>query len=179
MTFDLSRLDQIKHCLEQSNLAGHIYQQDQILVLQEPFDHDGAALNIFVQHESTADQLGLQFGVQVLDDAIEFLIGITHSNQDRSSEIGTWNLKGEQKAFNLCYAFYNYPKRFYLLRCLLNADDADISEMLNTQLFANPELQFLDTALKTDDMGKPYTWMKDYILEQALEMKARIQSCLN
>ncbi|NHB58902.1 hypothetical protein [Acinetobacter shaoyimingii] len=172
-------LEHIQQRLEQAKLAGHIYQQDQILVLQEPFTEDGAALNIFVQHDLTADQLGLQFGLNVLDEQIEFLIGVTHSNQDRSSEIGTWNLKGEQKAFNLCYAFYNYPKHFYLLRCPLHANTDQVTEMITSQLFAQAELDFLNTALKTNPMGLQHQWMKDYILELSLEMKVRIQTALN
>lgn len=169
---------EIQQCLEQAKLAGHIYQQDRILVLQEPFTDDGSALNIFVQHDLTADQLGVQFGLNVLDEQIEFLLGVTHSNQDRSSEIGTWNLKGEQKAFNLCYAFYNYPKHFYLLRCPLHANSAQVNQMIESQLFQHPELQFLQTALKTNPMGEQYSWMKDYILELALDMKVRIQTSL-
>lgn len=95
---NIKTLEEIQKTLDQAQLAGHIYQQDQLLVLQEPFTQQGEALNIFVQHDLTADQLGMQFGIKVLDDQIEFLIGITHSNQDRRSEIGTWNLKGEQKS---------------------------------------------------------------------------------
>lgn len=175
---NIASFERIQYSLEQAKLAGHIYQQNQILVLQEPFTEDGAALNIFVQHDLTADQLGLQFGLKVQDEHIEFLIGVTHSNQDRSSEIGTWNLKGEQKAFNLCYAFYNYPKHFYLLRCPLHANSEQVDQMIQSQLFSHSELQFLDTAFKTNPMGEQRLWMKDYILELTLDMKVRIQTAL-
>ena len=81
----------------------------ELLVLQEPLNDDASMLNVFVQHELSADQIGLQFGLRCRDQQLSFLIGVTHSNQDRSYEIGAGNLKAEQKAFNLMYAFYNYP----------------------------------------------------------------------
>ena len=175
---NIKTLEEIQKTLDQAQLAGHIYQQDQLLVLQEPFTQQGEALNIFVQHDLTADQLGMQFGIKVLDDQIEFLIGITRSNQDRRSEIGTWNLKGEQKAFNLCYAFYNYPKHFYLLRCPLQASTTELENILQSELFDLPELDFLNTAIKVNAMGQEYFWIKNYILELASEMKMRIQNAV-
>ena len=168
--------EQIQQHLEQAQLAGHIYQQDQILVLQEPFSESGEALNIFVQHEQSADQLGMQFAIQVLDDQIEFLIGITHSNQDRSSEIGTWSLKGEQKAFNLCYAFYNYPKHFYILRYPIDYREDEATHQLEQQLSAHATLDFINTALKSNEHGEQSPWMKDYILKLCLGMQKRLQT---
>lgn len=168
--------EQIKQHLEHAQLAGHIYQQDQILVLQEPFSETGEALNIFVQHEITADQLGFQFAIQVLDDRIDFLIGVTHSNQDRSSEIGTWSLKGEQKAFNLCYAFYNYPKHFYILRYPIQLTEKEATLSLQQQLSAQVALDFINTALKTNQAGEPTPWMKEYILKLCLSMQQRLRT---
>ena len=170
--------EQIQQHLQQAQLAGHIYQQDQILVLQEPFSESGEALNIFVQHEQSADQLGMQFAIQVLDDQIEFLIGITHSNQDRSYEIGAGNLKGDQKAFNLNYAFYNYPKGFYLVAMPLAATSQKLEEAIETQLFNQPQLAFLDSALKITPRGEQVKWMKQFIVQEALNMKVRIQTKL-
>lgn len=87
--YDLATL---KAQLEQAQLAGFLYQHQQhMLVLQEAFDEDGSALNSFVQHEFSADQIGLQFGLRLSDHNIDFLIGLTHSNQDRSYEIGAGN----------------------------------------------------------------------------------------
>ncbi len=97
-----------------------MYQHSpELLVLQEPLNDDASCLNIFVQHELSADQIGLQFGLALpMINNSHFLIGMTHSNQDRSYEIGAGNLKADQKAFNLLYAFYNYPKGFYLVDVL-------------------------------------------------------------
>ena len=93
--FDLSTL---KTRLEQAELAGYIYQHQQhILVLQEPFSEDGKPLNIYLQHELTADQIGLQFGLRLQEGHWEFLLGVTYSNQNAAYEIGAGNLKGDQK----------------------------------------------------------------------------------
>ena len=102
-------LEHIQKKLEQAQLAGHIYQHGNLLVLQAPYQDDGSALNVFAQHEHTTEQIGLQFGLHVFDDHIDFLIGVTLSNQDKNYEISAGNLKGDQKAFNLIYAFYNFP----------------------------------------------------------------------
>lgn len=171
-------VEQIKTHLEQAQIAGYIYQQQNILALQEPKNDDGSALNIFTQHELSSDQLGLQFGISVSDHHIEFLIGVTHSNQDRSYEIGAGNLKADQRAFNLLYAFYNYPKAFYLVRMPLMANTQQCEQAIEQQLFAQPTLAFLNTALKTNPLGEQIQWMKTYILQQALDMKVRIQTAL-
>ena len=172
-------IDTVKSSLEQAQLAGYIYQHNNhLLVLQEPLNDDGSTLNNFVQHELTADQIGLQFGLRLSDNHFDFLIGVTHSNQDRSYEIGAGNLKADQKAFNLLYAFYNYPKAFYLVSLPLAANSAQLEEAIENQLFNQPKLDFLNTAIKTNPMGQQVKWMKSFIVQQALEMKVRIQTCL-
>lgn len=172
--------DQIQQRLEDAQLAGYLYQHSpELLVLQEPLQEDGSTLNIFVQHEQTADQIGLQFGVNILAQGLEFLIGVTHSNQDRYYEIGTGNLKGDQKAFNLLYAFYNYPKAFYLVRLPLMANTAQLKDALEQQLFNQSSLAFLNDAVKTNPMGQQMHWMKDFIVQQSLDIKVRLQMCLH
>ena len=175
----MPQIEQIKSKLEQAQLAGCLYQHSpELLVLQEPLNDDASMLNVFVQHELSADQIGLQFGLRCRDQQLSFLIGVTHSNQDRSYEIGAGNLKAEQKAFNLMYAFYNYPKGFYLVDVPLNATTAELHQAIETQLFSQEKLDFLNTAIKTNPMGTQVTWMKAHILQQALEMKVRIQTAL-
>ena len=172
-------LESVKSCLEQAQLAGHIYQHNaHLLILQEPLNDDGSILNNFVQHELTADQIGLQYGLRLSDNHFDFLIGVTHSNQDRSYEIGAGNLKADQKAFNLLYAFYNYPKAFYLVSLPMTASSAQLEQAIETQLFNHANLDFLKTAIKTNPMGQQVNWMKAFILQQALNMKVRIQTCL-
>ena len=174
--FDLSTL---KTRLEQAELAGYIYQHQQhILVLQEPFSEDGKPLNIYLQHELTADQIGLQFGLRLQEGHWEFLLGVTYSNQNAAYEIGAGNLKGDQKAFNLLYAFYNYPKAFYLVALPLTSNSQMLEQTLEQQLFSQPDLHFLDTAIKVNPMGEQITWIKNYILQQTLDMKLRIQTAL-
>lgn len=174
--FDLSTL---KTRLEQAELAGYIYQHQQhILVLQEPFSEDGKPLNIYLQHELTADQIGLQFGLRLQEGHWEFLLGVTYSNQNAAYEIGAGNLKGDQKAFNLLYAFYNYPKAFYLVVLPLTSNSQMLEQTLEQQLFSQPDLHFLDTAIKVNPMGEQITWIKNYILQQTLDMKVRIQTAL-
>ncbi|MDM1343921.1 hypothetical protein HXZ95_06585 [Acinetobacter pseudolwoffii] len=174
--FDLSTL---KTRLEQAELAGYIYQHQQhILVLQEPFSEDGKPLNIYLQHELTADQIGLQFGLRLKEGHWEFLLGVTYSNQNAAYEIGAGNLKGDQKAFNLLYAFYNYPKAFYLVALPLTSNSQMLEQTLEQQLFSQPDLHFLDTAIKVNPMGEQITWIKNYILQQTLDMKVRIQTAL-
>lgn len=171
-------LEMIQQCFAQAQLAGHIYQHNQILVLQEPFTETGSALNIFLQHELTADQIGLQFAVELIDGKIKFLIGVTHSNQDHRTEISIGHLKGNQKAFNLCYAFYNYPKHFYVVETDLYANSDQFNHCLEEQLFSRSELAFLETATKINPMGQTYPWMKHYIAQLCLDMKVRIQTSL-
>jgi len=179
MPFTQYTLETLKTRLEQANLAGYIYQHQQhMLVLQEPFADDGNALNVYIQHELTADQIGLQFGVRLQDNNAEYVIGLTHSNQNPKYEIGAGNLKGDQKAFNLLYAFYNYPKAFYLVALPLAANSQTLEQALEDQRFSQPELDFLNTAVKTNPMGEQVQWMKAYILQQALDMKVRIQTSL-
>src|SRR5690606_314507 len=174
--FDLSTL---KTRLEQAELAGYIYQHQQhILVLQEPFSEDGKPLNIYLQHELTADQIGLQFGLRLQEGHWEFLLGVTYSNQNAAYEIGAGNLKGDQTAFNLHYAFYNYPKAFYLVALPLTSNSQMLEQTLEQQLFSQPDLHFLDTAIKVNPMGEQITWIKNYILQQTLDMKVRIQTAL-
>lgn len=174
--FDLSTL---KTRLEQAELAGYIYQHQQhILVLQEPFSEDGKPLNIYLQHELTADQIGLQFGLRLQEGHWEFLLGVTYSNQNAAYEIGAGNLKGDQKAFNLLYAFYNYPKAFYLVALPLTSNSQMLEQTLEQQLFSQPDLHFLDTAIKVNPMGEQITWIKNYTLQQTLDMKVRIQTAL-
>ncbi|CAB1210333.1 hypothetical protein [Acinetobacter bouvetii] len=172
-------LESVKTRLEHAQLAGHFYQHnEQLLILQEALNDDGSILNNFVQHELSADQIGMQFGLRLSDNHFDFLIGVTHSNQDRSYEIGAGNLKADQKAFNLLYAFYNYPKAFYLVSLPLTANSAQLEDAIETQLFSQAKLDFLNTALKINPMGHQVNWMKAFILQQALDMKVRIQTCL-
>lgn len=174
--FDLATL---KASLEKARLAGYLYQhQSSILVLQEPLTEDGSPLNIYLQHELTADQIGIQFGLRQQDGHWEYLLGITYSNQNAAYEIGAGNLKGDQKAFNLLYAFYNYPKALYLVALPLSANTQTLEQALQQQLFNQPELQFLESAVKTNPMGEQVKWMKSYLLQQALDMKVRIQTAL-
>ncbi|WP_180104509.1 MULTISPECIES: hypothetical protein [Acinetobacter] len=179
MPYNEFDLDTLKSRLEQAKLAGFIYQHQQhILVLQEPYTEDGSPLNIYIQHELTADQIGLQFGLRKLNGQWEYLLGMTYSNQQAGYEIGVGNLRGDQKAFNLLYAFYNYPKAFFLVALPLSANTQALEQALDEQLFNQPELKFLETAVKTNPMGEQVQWMKNYILQQALEMKVRIQTAI-
>ena len=107
------------------------------------------------------------------------MLGLTHSNQDRRYEIGAGHLKADQKAFNLLYAFYNYPKAFYLIHLPLMANSAQLEEAIESQLFNQERLGFLNSAMKTNPMGQQYNWMKSFIVQQALDMKVRMQICLN
>lgn len=116
--------------------------------------------------------------MRLQDNNAEYVIGLTHSNQNPKYEIGAGNLKGDQKAFNLLYAFYNYPKAFYLVALPLAANSQTLEQALEDQLFSKPELDFLNTAVKTNPMGEQVQWMKAYILQQALDMKVRIQTSL-
>jgi hypothetical protein len=75
-------------------------------------------------------------------------------------------------------AFYNYPKAFYLVALPLAANSQTLEQALEDQLFSSPELDFLNTAVKTNPMGEQVQWMKTYILQQALDMKVRIQTSL-
>ena len=98
MPYNEFDLEILKSRLEQAKLAGFIYQHQQhILVLQEPYTEDGSPLNIYIQHELTADQIGLQFGLRKLNGQWEYLLGMTYSNQQAGYEIGAGNLRGDQK----------------------------------------------------------------------------------
>lgn len=179
MPYNALDLETIKSRLEQAQLAGFIYQHQQhMLVLQQPLNEDGSPLNFYLQHDMTADQIGLQFGLRLADNHLEFVLGITHSNQNPKYEIGAGHLKGDQKAFNLLYAFYNYPKAFYTVAFDLSINSQNLEEALETQLFHRPELNFLEDALKTNPMGVQVKWMKAYIMQQVLDMKVRIQTSL-
>src|SRR5690606_3122873 len=179
MPYSAFDLTTVKTRLEQAQLAGYIYQHQQyILVLQEPFSDDGKPLNIYLQHELTADQIGLQFGLRLQEGHWEFLIGVTYSNLNAAYEIGAGNLKGDQKAFNLLYAFYNYPKAFYLVALPLTTNSQILEQTLQQQLFKQPDLDFLNTAVKVNPMGEQVKWMQHYILQQTLDMKVRIQTAL-
>ena len=172
--------NQIQQRLEDAQLAGYLYQHTpDLFVLQEPLEEDGSPLNVFVQHEQSADQIGLQFGLKISDAGLEFLIAVTHSNQDRSYEIGAGHLKGDQKAFNLLYAFYNYPKALYVVHLPLMANTAQLKQALEQQLLTQPNLAFLNTATKINPMGQTVYWMKDFILQQSLALKVRLQICLH
>ena len=89
------------------------------------------------------------------------------------------NLKADQRAFNLLYAFYNFPKAFYLVSLPLAANSIQLEEAIESQLFNQLQLDFLNTAIKTNPMGQQVNWMKSFIVQQALDMKVRIQTCLN
>ena len=172
-------IETLKKHLEHAHLAGFVYQHQQhMLVLQETLNKGGSTLNNFIQHDYSTDQLGLQFGLRLLDNQWQFMIGITHSNQDRSYEIGAGNLKGDQRAFNLLYAFYNYPKGFYSISMPLAATTEQLQNALEQQLFNLMTMDFLNSATKVNPMGEKVYWMKAFIIQQALEMKVRIQTSL-
>lgn len=165
--------------LENAKLAGNIYQHNNILVLQSPYQDDGTALNVFAQHEHSAEQIGLQFAAQIFEDRIDYLIGVTLSNQDKSYEISAGNLKNEQKAFNLMYTFYNFPKKFYLVRLAIHSTSTNLALAFHQQLFIQPELNFIETTLKTNPHGAQTSWIKTFIIQQSTEMKVRLQIILN
>ncbi|WP_173910156.1 hypothetical protein [Acinetobacter sp. Marseille-Q1618] len=171
----MQNIQHIREKLENAKLAGNIYQQDNILVLQAPYQDDGSALNVFAQHEHSGEQIGLQFAIQIDEQHIEYMVGVTLSNQDKSYEISAGNLKAEQSAFNLMYAFYNYPKKFYLLKIPFTTQISEFKHIFEQQLFNQPKLKFLDTALKINPQGQSLAWIKDFVLQQALQMKVRIQ----
>lgn len=172
-------LEALKNSLEQAILAGYIYQHQQhMLVLQEALNEDGSALSNFIQYEHSTDQLGLQFGLRLLENQWQFVVGITHSNQDKSYEIGVGNLKGDERAFNLLYAFYNFPKGFYTISMPLACNSQQLNNAIEQQLFQLDTMSFLNTAIKTNPMGQQVAWMKEFIVQQALEMKVRIQTAL-
>ena len=179
MPYSHYTLETLKSLIEAAGLAGYIYQHSShMLVLQEALNDDGSPLNNFIQHELSADQIGLQFGLRLLDNKLEFLIGVTHSNQDRGYEIGAGNLKADQRAFNLLYAFYNFPKAFHLIHFPLAANSTQLEEEIEKQLFQLESMGFLDTAIKTNPMGEQVKWMKTFIVQEALDMKVRIQTSL-
>ena len=172
-------LESLKKKLEQAMLAGYIYQHQQhMLVLQEALTEDGSALSNFIQHEHTTDQIGMQFGLRLLDNQWQFVIGITHSNQNKNYEIGAGNLKGDERAFNLLYAFYNFPKAFYIVSMPLACNSQQLTDAIEQQLFQQDSMRFLNSAIKTNPMGQQVTWMKNFIMQQALDMKVRIQTSL-
>jgi hypothetical protein len=172
-------IDTLKARLEQARLASFIYLHNRnMLTLQDALNENGAALNNFAQHELTADQIGLQFGLRLSDDQWQFMIGLTHSNQDRSYEIGAGNLKGDQRAFNLLYAFYNYPKGFYTVSMPLASNAQQLEDAIEQQLLSQPALSFLNSAVKTNPTGQQVQWMKSYLIQEALNMKVRIQTAL-
>ncbi|WOE32694.1 MULTISPECIES: hypothetical protein [unclassified Acinetobacter] len=179
MPYSHFNLETLKQYLEQAHLAGFIYQHQQhMLILQEPLDEQGHRLNNFIQHEHSTDQLGLQFGLRLLQQQWQFIVGVTHSNQDRAFEIGATHLKGDDRAFNLLYAFYNYPKGFYQVVMPLAATTDQLEHAIEQQLFALTSMTFLNSALKTNPLGEQVYWMKAFIIQQALEMKVRIQTSL-
>ncbi len=172
-------IDTLKARLEQARLASFIYLHNRnMLTLQDSLNENGAALNNFAQHELTADQIGLQFGLRLSDGQWQFMIGLTHSNQDRSYEIGAGNLKGDQRAFNLLYAFYNYPKGFYTVSMPLASNAQQLEDAIEQQLLSQLALSFLNSAVKTNPTGQQVQWMKSYLIQEALNMKVRIQTAL-
>jgi hypothetical protein len=172
-------IDTLKARLEQARLASFIYLHNRnMLTLQDALNENGAALNNFAQHELTADQIGLQFGLRLSDGQWQFMIGLTHSNQDRSYEIGAGNLKSDQRAFNLLYAFYNYPKGFYTVSMPLASNAQQLEDAIEQQLLSQPALSFLNSAVKTNPTGQQVQWMKSYLIQEALNMKVRIQTAL-
>lgn len=172
-------IDTLKARLEQARLASFIYLHNRnMLTLQDALNENGAVLNNFAQHELTADQIGLQFGLRLSDGQWQFMIGLTHSNQDRSYEIGAGNLKGDQRAFNLLYAFYNYPKGFYTVSMPLASNAQQLEDAIEQQLLSQPALSFLNSAVKTNPTGQQVQWMKSYLIQEALNMKVRIQTAL-
>lgn len=79
----MPHIEPIKSKLEQAKLAGFFYQHSpELLIFQEPLNDDGSMLNVFVQHELSADQIGLQFGLRCHADKLSFFIG-HHAQQPR------------------------------------------------------------------------------------------------
>lgn len=172
-------IEHIKSQLISHHLAGYIYQHNSLLVLQEPFMEDGSAFNVFAQHELSGNQIGLQFAIRVNTDSLSLLVGMTHSNPNREYEIAIQNLKGEQRAFNLVYSFYNYPKGFYLLEFPLHTPSSKLEEHLHDELNRIEPLAFIQTAIKITPMGKPVKWIEQFIYEQLLSMKVRILQAIH
>lgn len=171
-------LHNIKSKLQQQQLARHIHQYQNTLVLQEPSLEDGIPLNVFAQHEFSDDQVGLQFGLQMTENQLNMLVGLTYSNQNPLNEIGIHQLKGELRAFNLLYSFYNYPKALFLIEFPLCSSSSLISARLETVLLHTQQLSFIETALKINLVGEPVQWIKQFIFQQILSMKIRIQQAL-
>ena len=168
-------IEQIKSQLITHRLAGHIHQQNSVLVLQEPIMEDGTAYHVFAQHELSGNQVGLQFGIRVNSHSLSMLVGITHSNPNSGYEIAIQNLKGEHRAFNLLYSFYNYPKGFYLMEFSLHSHSSEIERQLHNGLNRIEPLRFIQTAIKITPTGKSIKWIEQFIFEQILSMKVRIQ----
>ena len=59
------------------------------------------------------------------------------------------------------------------------ANSAQLEEAIESQLFHQEQLGFLNSAMKTNPTGQQYNWMKSFIVQQALDMKLRMQTCLD
>ena len=59
------------------------------------------------------------------------------------------------------------------------ANSAQLEDAIESQLFHQEQLDFLNSAMKTNPMGQQYNWMKSFIVQQALDMKVRMQICLD
>lgn len=65
------------------------------------------------------------------------------------------------------------------MSCPLYATSAQLLYEIEQQIFNQPKLDFLNTAIKTNPLGEQVVWMKDFIFQQALDMKVRIQKALH
>ena len=93
MPYNEFDLETLKSVWNRQNLPFFYQHQQHILVLQEPYTEDGSPLNIYIQHELTTDQIGVQFGLRKLNGQWEYLLGMTYSNQQAGYEIGAGNLR--------------------------------------------------------------------------------------
>ena len=60
----------------------------------------------------------------------------------------------------------------------LACNSQQLTQAIEQQLFQLDSMSFLNTAIKTNPMGQQVEWMKDFIVQQALDMKVRIQTAL-
>lgn len=98
--------------------------------------------------------------------------------QQPRPQLWNWrcNLKGDQRAFNLLYAFYNYPKGFfYTVSMPLAVNAQQLEDAIEQQLLSLPALSFQQRR-KTNPMGQQVQWMKSYLIQEALNMKVASQN---
>ena len=60
----------------------------------------------------------------------------------------------------------------------LAANSQQLEQAIEEQLFALPQMAFLETALKVNPRGEQVQWMKNFVVQESLNMKVRIQTSL-